>query len=130
MRFHSTTGGPMKRRFLIAAALAGALVAPMALASTSSAATPPGMRVTDGRLVEADGTPFVMRGVNHAHTWYTSRTRAFADISALGANAVRTVLSSGDRWTRNSLADVQNVIRLAKDAQLISVLEVHDTTGY
>ena len=71
-----------------------------------------------------------MRGVNHAHTWYPTQTSAFADIKALGANTVRVVLSSGDRWTKNDAADVANVIALCKPNRLICVLEVHDTTGY
>jgi mannan endo-1,4-beta-mannosidase len=71
-----------------------------------------------------------MRGVNHAHTWYPGETGSFADVKALGANTVRVVLSSGDRWTRNDTADVANVVSLCKLNRLICVLEVHDTTGY
>ncbi|MEH0935863.1 cellulase family glycosylhydrolase [Micromonospora psammae] len=89
-----------------------------------------GFSVANGRLYDAGGAEFVMRGVNHAHTWYPQQTRSFADIKALGANTVRVVLSSGDRWTRNSAADVGNVISLCKANRLICVLEVHDTTGY
>ena len=33
-----------------------------------------------------------MRGVNHAHTWFTNQTSSFANIKALGANTVRVVL--------------------------------------
>lgn len=51
-------------------------------------------------------------------------------MKALGANTVRVVLSSGDRWTRNTNSDVANVISLCKANRLICVLEVHDTTGY
>jgi mannan endo-1,4-beta-mannosidase len=120
----------MGKRHWIAAALAGVLVVPLWAANVASAATPPGLHISGGRLVEADGTAFVMRGVNHAHTWYTGQTQSYADMSELGANAVRTVLSSGDRWTKNTLSDVENVVQLAKDAEMISILEVHDTTGY
>jgi mannan endo-1,4-beta-mannosidase len=94
----------------------------------SSAAT--GFRISDGRLLEANGNDFVMRGVNHAHTWYVNETDSFADIKALGANTVRVVLSSGDQWTRNDAADVSNIIGICKANRLICVLEVHDTTGY
>ncbi|MET9800643.1 cellulase family glycosylhydrolase [Streptomyces sp. NPDC006368] len=83
-----------------------------------------------GRLLEADGSDFVMRGVNHAHTWYPTRTSSFRDIKALGANTVRVVLSSGDQWARNDSADVARVVGLCKENRLICVLEVHDTTGY
>ncbi|KGM12901.1 cellulase family glycosylhydrolase [Cellulomonas bogoriensis] len=119
----------MRTKHWLAGLAAVALALPVA-ASPAAAAEPPGFRIDDGRLVESDGSPFVMRGVNHAHTWYTDRTESFAGISSLGANAVRTVLSSGHRWTRNDVDDVREVIELAKQARLVSVLEVHDTTGY
>jgi mannan endo-1,4-beta-mannosidase len=89
-----------------------------------------GFTVSAGRILDANGNPFVMRGVNHAHTWYPSQTRALADIKSLGANTVRVVLSSGDRWTRNDAADVAAVIAECTRVRLICVLEVHDTTGY
>ncbi|GGP77262.1 glycoside hydrolase family 5 protein [Saccharothrix coeruleofusca] len=119
----------MRKRF----ALVGAAIAALALSLVSvvpaSAAT--GFSISGGRLLDANGNDFVMRGVNHAHTWYTGRTtQALKDIKALGANTVRVVLSSGDRWTRNNADDVAGVIAQCKANRLICVLEVHDTTGY
>ncbi|KOV83873.1 cellulase family glycosylhydrolase [Nocardia sp. NRRL S-836] len=114
-------------------ALASTLLVGLALLTVPSAAQPAaaGFHVNAGRLYDATGAEFVMRGVNHAHTWYTSRTtQALADVKALRANTVRVVLSSGDRWTRNDAADVANVIAQCKRNRLICVLEVHDTTGY
>ncbi|WP_112467423.1 cellulase family glycosylhydrolase [Streptomyces triticisoli] len=96
--------------------------------SPGAAAT--GLHISNGRLLEGNGNDFVMRGVNHAHTWYTGETRSLADIKALGANSVRVVLSDGHRWTRNSAQDVAAVIGNCKANRLICVLEVHDTTGY
>ncbi|MGW5051629.1 cellulase family glycosylhydrolase [Actinokineospora sp. NPDC004072] len=104
------------------------LLLPLLTAIPATAAT--GLHVHDGRLYESSGTEFVMRGVNHAHTWYPGETSSFANIKATGANTVRVVLSNGVRWTRNSGADVSNVISLCKANKLICVLEVHDTTGY
>jgi len=89
-----------------------------------------GMYVSGRRLYYANGNEIIMRGINHAHTWYRSETSSFANIKNTGANAVRVVLSSGNRWTRNNSNDVANVIQLCKTNQLICVLEVHDTTGY
>ncbi|ADG75696.1 glycoside hydrolase family 5 [Cellulomonas flavigena DSM 20109] len=101
-----------------------------ALAGTATAADPVGLHIADGRLVERDGTPFVARGVSHAHTWYTSRTpTAVPAIRAAGANALRVVLSGG-RWTANSPADVAGVIELCRANELVCMLENHDTTGY
>ncbi|TQJ21209.1 mannan endo-1,4-beta-mannosidase [Micromonospora sp. A202] len=119
----------MKTRLsAVAAALLALLVAVLAFGQPAHAAA--GFSVANGRLYDANGTEFVMRGVNHAHTWYPQQTSSFADVKALGANTVRVVLSSGDRWTRNTNADVANVISTCKGNRLICVLEVHDTTGY
>ncbi|GAA1637677.1 cellulase family glycosylhydrolase [Actinoplanes couchii] len=111
---------------LVVAFCAGAVG--LAVAQPAQAAT--GFTVSGTRILEGNGNPFVMRGVNHAHTWYTSQLGSLANSKALGANTVRVVLSSGNRWTRNDAADVTNVISQCKANRLICVLEVHDTTGY
>ena len=91
----------MKTRLSAAGAtLLALLVAVLAFGQPAHAAA--GFSVAGGKLYDANGTEFIMRGVNHAHTWYPQQTSSFADIKALGANTVRVVLSSGDRWTRNS----------------------------
>ncbi|MEU6105514.1 cellulase family glycosylhydrolase [Streptomyces flaveolus] len=115
---------------LIGIAVVGALCPAAAQAAQPSAPAVAGLHISDGRLLEADGNDFVMRGVNHAHTWYPGETRSLADIKALGANTVRVVLSDGHRWSENSPADVAAVIGQCKANRLICVLEVHDTTGY
>src|SRR5690349_22577105 len=90
-----------------------------------------GFTVSGGRILDANGNAFVMRGVNHAHTWYQDRTpQALADIKALGANTVRIVLGSGQRWGPDNAANVSAVISQCKANRLICVLEAHDTTGY
>ncbi|GAA4129834.1 cellulase family glycosylhydrolase [Streptomyces griseoincarnatus] len=124
-----TSDRTVPRTAALLAALAGLLL--MLLVPTTPAhAAPTGFRVQDGRLLEASGNDFVMRGVNHAHTWYADRLDSLDHIKAKGANTVRVVLSSGDRWTRNNTADVANVVTQCKRNRLICVLEVHDTTGY
>ncbi|MER5844100.1 cellulase family glycosylhydrolase [Streptomyces prasinus] len=106
------------------------LLLPLLSVGTPAHAAPTGFHVENGRLLEASGNDFVMRGVNHAHTWYADRIGSLAHIKAKGANTVRVVLSSGDRWTANDAADVANVVAQCKQNRLICVLEVHDTTGY
>ena len=129
-------GRPMRSRrsLLSGAALAAAVVALGAtslISTAAQAATPPGLHVSGTQLVEKDGTPFVARGVSHAHTWYTSQTAtAIPAIRAAGANALRVVLSDGTRWTKNDATDVANIICLCKANKLICMLEDHDTTGY
>ncbi|WP_017598986.1 cellulase family glycosylhydrolase [Nocardiopsis lucentensis] len=80
--------------------------------------------------MDAAGNDFVIRGVSHAHTWYPQEVDSLAGIKSLGANTVRVVLSSGDRWTENDADDVADVVARCKANRLICVLEVHDTTGY
>ncbi|PSL53887.1 mannan endo-1,4-beta-mannosidase [Saccharothrix carnea] len=119
----------MRKRFALVGAAIAALV--LSLLTVVPAQAAAGFTVGNGRLLDANGNDFVMRGVNHAHTWYADRTtQALKDIKATGANTVRVVLSSGDRWTLNNAADVTNVISQCKANKLICVLEVHDTTGY
>ncbi|MFJ9036933.1 cellulase family glycosylhydrolase [Streptomyces sp. NPDC102406] len=123
----------MKRRR--AAAATGLLLAVCAslltAAPSAQAAGTAGFHVKDGRLLDATDQDFVLRGVNHAHTWYPDRTdQALKDIKAKGANSVRVVLATGDQWTRNDTADVAHVIDQCKRNRLVCVLEAHDTTGY
>ncbi|MFF3852844.1 cellulase family glycosylhydrolase [Micromonospora sp. NPDC002575] len=119
----------MRKRLSVAGvALLTVLAAVFAFGQPAHAAA--GFTVSNGKLYDANGNEFVMRGVNHAHTWYPQQTSSFANIKALGANTVRVVLASGDRWAKNDTADVANVVSLCKANKLICVLEVHDTTGY
>ncbi|WP_347331796.1 cellulase family glycosylhydrolase [Marinimicrobium locisalis] len=87
--------------------------------------------VSGTQVFDGNGHSFKMRGVNVPHAWFTGRTdQALQDIAALGANSVRVVLSNGAQWTRTSESEVASIISRAKAEGLITVLEVHDTTGY
>ena len=60
-----------------------------------------GFHVLGDRLLDANGIPFVMRGVNHGHVWFPERMDESLDaIAATGANCVRLVLSCGGQWRR------------------------------
>ncbi|MEH1100642.1 cellulase family glycosylhydrolase [Micromonospora sp. CPCC 205561] len=117
----------MKRRIVtLGAAFLVVVASVLVFVKPADAAV--GLHVEGRDIVEANGRPFVMRGVNHPHVWFTGQTDSFADVKALGANTVRVVLGSGKRWGPST--DVANVISLCKQNRLICVLEVHDTTGY
>src|SRR5687768_4619518 len=118
----------MKRKLAVYGAALVALLASIVVIATPAEAAV-GLRITNGRIFEANGNEFIPRGVSHAHVWYPQQTSAFANIKANGANLVRVVLGSGKRWGPNSAADVTNVINLCKQNRLICMLEVHDTTG-
>ena len=118
----------MKRKLIILiAAVLG--IAGSFLISVQPASAATGLHISGQNIVEANGQKFIMRGINHEHTWFTNQTSSFANIKATGANTVRVVLSGG-RWTANSASDVANVVSLCKTNKLICVLEDHDTTGY
>jgi mannan endo-1,4-beta-mannosidase len=111
------------------------LLAALAVMGGACAPAPPlgtegGFAVRAGRLVDANGNDFVMRGVNFPLAWFPDRTDAFGSIKALGANAVRVVLGSGRRWGPSTPGQVAAAVALCKQHRLVCVLEVHDTTGF
>jgi mannan endo-1,4-beta-mannosidase len=119
----------VKKRTTFAAATVLALLASMlVLVQPASAAV--GLRVSGTRIVESNGNTFVMRGVSHPHVWFPTQTSSYANIKALGANTVRVVLGSGQRWGPNSASDVAAVVASCRQNRLICVLEAHDTTGF
>jgi mannan endo-1,4-beta-mannosidase len=97
--------------------------------SPSSSPAASGIEVRAGHIVEADGHDLVLRGINHAYTWFPAENRSFADIKAAGANSVRVLLASGQRWPANTAADVATVVARCRHNRLICVLDVHDTVG-
>jgi mannan endo-1,4-beta-mannosidase len=100
--------------------------------SAPGCGTETGFYVEAGQLFDKNCNEFVLRGVNYPYTWFSTRN-AQQDLTAIaqkGANAVRLVLSSGGRWTRTSGSTLASLIEAAKAAKLVSIVEVHDTTGY
>lgn len=89
-----------------------------------------GFKVDGTKLLDANENEFIMRGINHAHTWFKSDTpMALSGLAAAGCNAVRVVLSDGDQWDKDNLESVQSIIEQCKELKMIAVLEVHDGTG-
>lgn len=91
---------------------------------------PTGIRVHDGRLVEADGSDLVLHGIDYEFMSYPDRTAAFPAMKAAGANAVRVPLGIGHRWRADTVRDVATVVGLCRRNRLVCVLDAHDTTGY
>ena len=89
-----------------------------------------GFNISGTKLYDANGNEFIMRGVNHAHTWFKGELNtAIPAIAETGANTVRIVLSNGYQWTKDSLDSILEIIDLCKQYKLVAVLEVHDGTG-
>ncbi|WP_410812646.1 cellulase family glycosylhydrolase [Micromonospora sp. 067-2] len=84
-----------------------------------------GFSVSNGRLYDANGNDFVMRGINHPYIWFLNQNSSFGTIKATGANTVRVVLNRGA-----DTATVAAAVTQCRNNRLVCVLEVHDTTGY
>jgi mannan endo-1,4-beta-mannosidase len=89
-----------------------------------------GIRVHDGRLVEADGSDLVLHGIDYEYMSYRDHDGSFPAMKAAGANAVRVPLGIGHRWRASTAGDVATVIGLCRRNRLICVLDAHDTTGF
>ncbi|QAA30979.1 glycoside hydrolase family 5 protein [Clostridium manihotivorum] len=98
--------------------------------SQKATAATTGFHVNGSSLYDGNNKPFVMRGINHAYTWYKGQESvAIPAIAKTGANTIRIVLSDGDQWTKDDLASIKNLISLCEKNKLVAILEVHDGTG-
>ena len=90
-----------------------------------------GFHVLGSKLIDANGNPFLIRGINYPHAWFNKQAKtSIKDIAAKNANLVRVVLSAGRQPGKTPVHEVKSIIELAKQNNLIVMLEVHDTTGY
>ena len=91
-----------------------------------------GFYVDAGRLYDDHCQEFTIRGINYPYVWYAGLDTAqqFADMASAGANTIRVVLANGGQWSRVSGAEVAQIIQWAKDNELVTMLEVHDATGW
>ncbi len=120
----------MWRKLISLFCIVALLVSTMQVFISSAASPVKGFSVSGTKLLDAKGNEFIMRGVNHAHTWYKNDTAvAIPAIAKAGANTVRIVLSNGVQWTEDSADSVKNLISLCEQNKLITILEVHDATG-
>ena len=99
-------------------------------APAPSASSVKGFSVDGTRLLDANGNEFVMRGVNHAHTWFKNDDAAALEaIDKTGANCVRLVLADGVQWEKDTLENINALTDKCREYQMVAVLEVHDATG-
>lgn len=106
------------------------LVSMLGSFSVGAASPVNGFQVSGTKLLDANGNEFVMRGVNHAHTWYKNQLQTVIPaLAKAGCNTVRIVLSNGEQWTKDTASEVSQIISLCEQNKLITVLEVHDATG-
>ena len=96
----------------------------------SASASTEGFKIVNGKIIDANGNEFIMRGINEAHNWYQNYDESSVKgIAATGANTIRYVLSDGEKYSKDDAYKVKQLIKLAEENKLVSVLEVHDATG-
>ncbi|MBS2211949.1 cellulase family glycosylhydrolase [Carboxylicivirga mesophila] len=84
-----------------------------------------GFTTAAGRLLDANGQPFIIRGVNVPHAWFEEPSyEALSTIAAHDVNCVRIV------WeTSLPPAKLERIIQRCGDLKMIPILELHDATG-
>jgi hypothetical protein len=88
-----------------------------------------GFYVQNGKLLDAYGNPFVIRGVNNAHIYFDPGARYLAwqaldNIGVYGTNTIRVV------WdTTGSAALLAEVLARVVELKMIPMVELHDVTG-
>ncbi|MDE7194675.1 MAG: cellulase family glycosylhydrolase [Oscillospiraceae bacterium] len=89
-----------------------------------------GFYVSGTKLYDANGNEFVMRGINHPHSWFKDKDDiALAAIAETGANCVRIVCGDGQQYARDSAETLSRLVERCKALEMIAILEVHDITG-
>jgi mannan endo-1,4-beta-mannosidase len=91
-----------------------------------------GFFVSGGRLFDALGNDFIIRGINNPLAWFQNRnTGALAwteQIASTGANTVRLVWEA-DLTGQNQLNLLRDAIQRSIDFDMVPMVELHDVTG-
>ena len=109
-------------------------VTPITTTVTQQTVTPlptgSGMTVSGQQILDANGNPFVMRGINVAHAWYKNNTeQSIKAAAAKGTNTIRVVCADGAKWDKTSAAELEQIIGWCRENKQICILEAHDATG-
>ena len=110
---------------MIAAVLVMAGIRPVTAKAASD-----GFYVNGTTYYDANGNPFVMRGINVPHAWFPEQTKTAIDaIAKTDSNTVRIVVADGETYTKTTYNELVQIIEWCKQNQMICVLDVHDATG-
>ncbi|WP_172826967.1 DUF4493 domain-containing protein [Flammeovirga sp. SJP92] len=97
-----------------------------------------GFFTKNGKLYDANGMEFILRGVNNGHFWFDSGNRntainALTPISAYHSNTVRMVWQTNyvpSQWNNVSETDqLRKMINTAIEKGMVPMIELHDVTG-
>ena len=90
----------------------------------------PGFYVQNGKLYDAKGAEFVMRGVNNPHIWFDvgSQYRAYQALDTIASyktNTIRVVWET----TGGSASLLARILYRIVELKMIPMVELHDVTG-
>jgi mannan endo-1,4-beta-mannosidase len=111
---------------------AGKGVAPPAVAPPAVAVARPGWNtgkgffVASGKIYDANGVEFRIRGVNHTHWWGGTNEGAIPYISNANANAARAVFGPGAGATTPALRE--SIVRQYIAQRIVPVVDYHNAT--
>ena len=88
-----------------------------------------GFYTKEGKVLDANGNPFVFQGINYPQAW-GGKYEGYAQMKAKGANSVRIVFNGGCAGTPASDSSISLAVQFAKNSKMVAVVENHDTTGY
>lgn len=84
-----------------------------------------GFTISEGKLLDANGEEFIIRGINHPHKWFIKPAyKALDRLAELNVNCVRIVWESDGR-----VKDLKKVVERCIDLEMIPMVELHDGTG-
>jgi mannan endo-1,4-beta-mannosidase len=104
--------------------------APLKPPPVSGTTVQPGFYVQNGKLYDAKGTEFVMRGVNNPHIWFDpgSQYRAYQALDAIASyktNTIRVVWET----TGGSASLLARILYRIVELKMVPMVELHDATG-
>jgi mannan endo-1,4-beta-mannosidase len=84
-----------------------------------------GFTVSNGKLIDANGKEFIIRGINNPHYWiYDKSLKALKTISNYNANCIRIVWETG-----GDIRKLEKVIKACIELKMIPMVELHNATG-
>lgn len=117
-----------KASLLLLTLVSGLLV--FAMPGSNANAATNGFYVSGTTVYDGKGNPFVMRGINVAHAWFTSQTdESIKAVANTKSNVVRVVVADGAKYTKTTKQELIHIVDECKKNNLVCILEVHDATG-
>jgi mannan endo-1,4-beta-mannosidase len=104
----------------------------MLLPPAVAGATRPGFYTENGKLKDAKGADFVMRGVNNPHVWFDTgnQYRAYQALDQIASYKTNTIRVVWDTETEGATASLlRRVLFRIVELKMVPMVELHDVTG-